>query len=368
MADQIQEPQPLRWKIGWGVTHQCNMNCVFCYSSEVRSSQIDLDFSDLAQFIDINNESIESINYGTGENTLSEHWFKLVKYIRKTYPNITQALTTNGYLAPALHKRRDAEQILASLDEVDLSLDFHDPLQHTQFRGHPKAYDWVLDSIDCCQNAAIKTTIVVMGIDVTLEIANLERLLDLAKQKGCFLRINIFRPNHAQKISPLSYTVLKQALSSILTNHRVVSLGDPLFYALICGKAYSDATGKTSLRILPDGSITPSTYLVSPEWRCAHIKDTKLQEISFRHCLIPGLQDSKLPTFCQGCSLQAICKGGAIDRRIIWYGTLEEPDPYCPYRHGDTPDNWSLCADIRTTPGPIVHDGYLPTLIFAPGY
>lgn len=84
----------MKWSIGWGTISQCNMNCGFCYSKRVRETSEDLKYNDWVKFIDENHQHIDSINYGTGENTLSLDWFKLVDYINVKY-NIKQALTTN---------------------------------------------------------------------------------------------------------------------------------------------------------------------------------------------------------------------------------------------------------------------------------
>ena len=69
-----------------------------------------------------------------------------------------------------------------------------------------------------------------------------------------------------------------------------------------------------------------------------------------------------IPKDCQDCEYVNSCKGGVYDRRILWYGTLKERDPYCPLRNGDTlPTKKFECS----TKGRIsIHDGYLPTLFF----
>jgi radical SAM protein with 4Fe4S-binding SPASM domain len=356
----------VRWKIGWGVTHRCNMHCPFCYSAKTRQRAPEMDFASLKAFVDANHASIASINYGTGENTLSETWFELVKYVRRAYPQVKQALTTNGTLAPALEKRPDAGLVLAALDEVDISLDFNDAARHSAFRGHPQAFDWAMDTIARCQAVSIKTTLVILGIDDTLQVDRLARIFDLAGRSGCFVRINIFRPNLDQQIVPLSYPALKSALAYLVREQVVVALSDPLVAALVLGREAADPSGKSSLRILPDGSITPSTYLVTEEWKRGHIRTARLQDIAFARGLSQALRTAEIPAACLSCSRQELCKGGTIDRRIIWYGTLAERDPYCPYRHAEPVAAWAAWGTIRTAPGPEIHDGYLPTLIFAP--
>jgi radical SAM protein with 4Fe4S-binding SPASM domain len=139
-----------------------------------------------------------------------------------------------------------------------------------------------------------------------------------------------------------------------------------LISALVMGKAHSDESGRSSLRILPDGSITPSTYLVSPAWRRASIRDARLDCEAFRRRIGEDIVGIALPSDCLHCSSHELCRGGALDRRVIWYGVATERDPYCPYRHGDSPVYWRSASAYSVAGGPSIHDGYLPTLIFSP--
>ena len=87
-----------KYSVGWGLTNICNMNCQFCYSKIARDKNQELSLSDWIKFIDLNHDNIESINYGTGENTLIDDFFIFIDYVRTNYPEITQSLTTNGHL------------------------------------------------------------------------------------------------------------------------------------------------------------------------------------------------------------------------------------------------------------------------------
>jgi hypothetical protein len=74
------------------------------------------------------------------------------------------------------------------------------------------------------------------------------------------------------------------------------------------------------------------------------------------------------PAGCNKCEVVSTCKGGTIDRRVVYYHSLEKRDPYCPLRHKDP---FPGPIDIKyynknNSHVPHVHDGYLPTLIFAP--
>lgn len=94
-----------KYALGLGFSSECNMNCPFCYSKEKRNYGYDIDIDIWYKFFEKNNKYIESINYGTGENTTSENWYKFINFIRTNFPNIRQALTTNGYLYEAQKKK-----------------------------------------------------------------------------------------------------------------------------------------------------------------------------------------------------------------------------------------------------------------------
>lgn len=355
-----------RWKVGWGITNLCNMNCSFCYSKIARTDEKDIPISILKSFVDRNHLYIDSINYGTGENTLSKTWVDVLQYVHETY-QIGQALTTNGSLKPLVDNSGNGKSILKALDEVDVSLDYADKHRHCQMRGHRQAYDWAVDTIKLCQDNGIETTIVILGIDDTLEFSNLDGIFEIAEKHNAFVRINIFRPNARQNLKPLSYQRLKKVLNYLLKNHSVVSLSDCLFSALLLNQEMKDNTGISSLRILPDGSITPSTYLVTPEWKRMTIHDAFLADASFSESLSKNIhQTAQNIAECQFCQIHEICKGGTLDRRVIWYGGTHERDPYCPTRYDETVAEWRYSDHVKLVEGPKIHDGYLPTLIFAP--
>ncbi len=201
-----------KWKIGWGVTSLCNMSCPFCYSEGVRDSSREVSVDVAKNFLDINHEWIDSINFGTSENTLSNTFFDLLFYTYTNYNDIPQSITTNGYLAKASIKNKNTEKVLEALSEVDISLDFHNPDLHNEFRGNSKAYKWAIESAYMCKDANIPTTFVVLGIDKTLQKDNLVGIFELAEKFGFYVRINIFRPNNHQNVQPLSFPILKNSL------------------------------------------------------------------------------------------------------------------------------------------------------------
>lgn len=349
-----------KWNVGWGVTSVCNMACEFCYSKTVRQSGDDRNLEKCISFIDENHSKINSINYGTGENVISPDWFSLIDHIRKQYPEITQAVTTNGYLShQMLADKRYCKIVVNSIDEVDISLDFCNPEKHNKFRGNPNAFGWALKMLELCREYGMKPTIVFIGTNATLNKENLEGLFAIAKEYRAKLRMNIFRPTRGiddkSRAFIASYQSIIEILRWINENHKILALSDPLFCSILTEDASSlDPSGNASMRILHTGDITPSTYLISNEFRMTKIEDCDLDSVRL---------ENELPPDCMNCRLKNRCGGGALDRRYLWYKNLKERDPYCPFREENyVPD---FLVHIKGDESfSSVHDGYLPTLFF----
>ncbi len=354
-----------KFNVGWGITNSCNMNCKFCYSKETRQDTKDITLVDWINFIDQNHEYIDSINYGTGENALSDDFFTFIGYVRDNYPNITQSLTTNGYISERVKNNPKYYEIYQkSIDEVDVSLDFYIPSCHNYFRGQPKAYEWAINTLKMLKEDYKKATIVFVGFEETMTKDNIDGLFAIAKKYDALVRLNIYRPvSESEEINQkfiLSYHTLIKMIEYIYHKYKVVSLSDSLLGNIYTkGLDIKENTGIDSIRILPDGSICPSTYLITDKYRKDYnIKDGKvLSRIKFNDFV-----EAPIPEKCADCAIKNQCKGGVYDRRILWYGTLEERDPYCPFNNNDdiSKEQFKVLKRERVS----VHDGYLPTMFF----
>lgn len=353
------------WNIGWGYVSQCNMNCEFCYSKEVREPLSKLNLDICKQFINRNSESISSINFGTGENSLSDDWFRLVKYIGENHPHIEIALTTNGNIYNACHDKEKLQIFKNFIKEVDVSLDFIDKDRHNKFRGNSQAYDMAINALCLCKEYGKQATLVFLGTNEVVEVSNLEGIFGVADKYDAFLRSNIYRPTVGFRDEKnkfiLGFSNLIRALKWISDNHKIIKVSDCLFAAVLFNRKEKDHTGESSIRILGDGSVTPSTYLIGKKYRKYNIQDNVfLDRINFDE----QIDRNWIPKACNGCKFISKCKGGVLDRRLLWYGTLEERDPYCPlrYKNISISNNIKLSNDNNFSS---VHDGYLPTMFFS---
>ena len=227
-----------KWVVGWGVVSSCNMNCKFCYSRNKRNEEKDIEPEYWYRFIDKNADLIESINYGTGENSLSNDWWNFIDYIRTNYPHIVQSVTTNGYISEAVKKdERKKEIFLRAIDEVDVSLDYANEDEHNNFRGQKKAYQWAMNMLKLCHDNNKRLTIVSLGSDLVVTKENMEGIFDIADKNGAMLRMNIYRPTNGIDDFSKQFMLSKERLVDFLKwvndNYGILALDDALLSAVI---------------------------------------------------------------------------------------------------------------------------------------
>lgn len=80
------------------------------------------------------------------------------------------------------------------------------------------------------------------------------------------------------------------------------------------------------MRVAPDGRILPCTY-----WAQSHLRIIDLEQRGEQIVETLEFQASRIiPSACQGCP----CRGGCAGRRAL-QGSLDQPDPFCPFARGD---------------------------------
>ena len=148
-------------------------------------------------------------------------------------------------------------------------------------------------------------------------------------------------------------------------NNQILALDDALLSALILNKKNSDPSGVNSLRILPNGDVTPSTYLIQDNFIIGNLKDDiDLNELEkLKDGKLEKIVKNVIPSECNNCKYVSMCQGGVVDRRYLWNGSLDKKDPYC---FVDEKELMDKVKDIETSGEAIqsVHDGYLPTMFF----
>ena len=358
-----------KWKIGWGISNLCNMRCGFCYSRKARQEP---DFHDNIReglrLIRENKDQIESINFGTGEPALVPEMFDLCEAIREAAPHISIGITTNGTLANAVQDPHHLKVFSECIDDVDVSLDYGTAGEQDRSRNYPGAFSMAERTLELCREYGKNASVVNALHKYNCTVSNMDALMRLARIHDSSLRINIYRPTYDFDYV-LSYSCLKEVLVHIVKHYEIESLADPLFASLFSVPCPAgDPVARSSFRILPNGYISPSTYLLDPEWRAIRIDEVHDLNDLHRFEAFRAILDAPNPKECRSCPLQGICRGGVIDRRWLWYHDLKQRDPYCPLRYEDETSWTGLSGSVYLSPSrkSFVHDGYLPTLIFGP--
>lgn len=193
-------------------------------------------------------------------------------------------------------------------------------------------------------------------------------MIRIARLYNASFRINILRPTVDFSFA-LPYKNLKDNFINLIREYEVESIADPLLAALVEADCPNgDPTAESSFRILPNGYVTPSTYLLDADWQVKRLDE--IDNIDSMHELdsFKKIKAVEIPQSCGKCRMREICKGGVFDRRWLWYHDFSENDPYCPLRFGDSLDWKQLSGNVIYSKKrkSFVHDGYLPTLIFNP--
>lgn len=296
---------------------------------------------------------------------LENDWFSLIEFISEKFPHIIQAVTTNGSIAHILKSDNNKKNIfLKCISEVDVSLDYCCANVHNKIRNNDAAFDWAIDTMKFCNENGIKLTVVTIGLNDTLKIDNIKGIFDIAEKYNAYNRINIYRKaidrdDHQE----LDYDVLHKFLEWASMNDSIIELSDPLFNSIYGnGENIQDASGVFSYRIVSDGRIYPSTYLLHDDFLLGNITDDNFEFFTAN----TFIEKVVIPAECQDCRYVETCKGGALDRRYLWFKTFSHPDPYCPRLHKES-RQYNIYVKSNKENFESVHDGYLPTLFFKKG-
>lgn len=191
-------------------------------------------------------------------------------------------------------------------------------------------------------------------------------LFYLAHKYNAILRMNLYRPTEGIDDFAQRFILPSQELVSILRwiskNYTILSISDTLFSNLLTEHYEVDPSGIDSLRILPDGKITPSTYLIQEDFIVGNISEGEILKKLEEDNIIDRIIYEIIPKECNGCRYVSTCKGGVYDRRYLWNKTLEKKDPYCFYQPG-TSELEKIT--VSSMPFHSVHHGYLPTMFFS---
>lgn len=315
-------PTPTSYALGIGLTNECDLACAHCYRETLQ-----LDRLSLRQIQKIcQNLAVGSVNLGVGENGLHPQYHEILAWLSSQ--NIRTAVTSNGYSIEVL-----SDEELRRLHSVEFSLDFPTESEQDEWRS---VGNWqkCLAGIQRCRELGV--TVAVMAVMMNSNYLRLAELALLAASHGADLRFNIYQPVNGSDFA-LSYDQFWQGIIALLSHPQIeiISLSEPLVNALI---GFSRPTagspcGRTSVRVLPNGVVSPCTYWSQPAATALRLKD--LYQAGSHVVETAEFQAIRqLPPACASCKFVQTCQGGCASRRQL-QGGLAQPDEFCPVVRGD---------------------------------
>ncbi|KAA3637708.1 MAG: radical SAM protein, partial [Bacteroidetes bacterium] len=162
------------------ITKKCTLNCEHCFEWENLNKPEALSDEQLIEIVK------KYQDYGTTQIMLSggepmlrlESIFNILKHTRKAsdFWIFTSGLGMNEKNAKKLKQ--------AGLTGVLLSLDHFDPELHNQFRGHKKAFQWVIDGALNAKKAGLVVTLSLCATRAFTTRQNLKHYMELGRRLG----------------------------------------------------------------------------------------------------------------------------------------------------------------------------------------
>lgn len=153
------------------VTNRCNLDCVYCYSEEHKSENLDIPFEELCQVIDQLKESgTILVSIMGGEPTIRRDLGKIIDYISKR-GMMVELLTSGYYLERHLNSMNNLDFLAISIDG--------DESAHEKNRG-VGSYKAAMHALELAHQQGIHTR-----IHVTLTRENedsLDHVMDIARK------------------------------------------------------------------------------------------------------------------------------------------------------------------------------------------
>jgi radical SAM protein with 4Fe4S-binding SPASM domain len=300
------------FSIGIGLTNECNLRCAHCYRSDMVLEQ--LSRADVARVCDA--IPAASMNLGVGENGLHPEYLGIIDDLARR--GIKTSITSNGLSIARLDDAR-----LRRLHSVELSLDFPTEREHDAFRG-PGNWRTVVTTLERCASLGVRVT--VTTVMMAINCRRLPALARVAADLGANLRVNIYQPSRTDRFT-LTYEQLWNAFRDLAATTRLVATTEPVLAAVLgLGDFRGPACGRSTVRVTPDGHVTPCTY-----WRESRLTIADLERLGADVLEAEEFVAARrVPPACAGCP----CRGGCAGRRALTGGP-DDPDPYCPFARRD---------------------------------
>ena len=302
--------------VGIGLTNECNLACPHCYRPTLAQQRLSI--AQVNTLLD--SLEVGSVNLGVGENGLHPQYREMLQIFRER--GIKTAITSNGYSLAML-----SDQELSGFHSVELSFDYPTKKEMDAFRG-PGSWEMAIESIERCHRLGIPTSVAAVMMNTNYD--KMGELVSFARELGCDLRVNVYQPVTGEEYT-LSYEQFWEGFAGLFAAGPLVVCSEPLVNALVgLETTRGNPCGRTSIRALPAGTITPCPYWPAAAGRIHQLADDPTSVWGRREFE----RARSVPEACRSCRFVASCAGGCASRRAI-RNRLDAPDEYCPVVRGE---------------------------------
>ncbi|WP_291767395.1 radical SAM/SPASM domain-containing protein [Caldivirga sp. UBA161] len=332
------------------LTRACNLKCITCYVSASRPLPNELNTNEWIRVVDELSELGVRYLYLLGGEPLLLLNRGLLDIIKRGKENgMVISLSTNGTLVSeeVALKLRDS-----GVDQVQVSLDGPNPVINDIIRGHG-SFRKAINAIKHLKKAGITVT-----LSYTVTISNTDYVEDFVKLAASlnvpavtFIRVQEFGRASGGNLgisNELAYEVLVKLSKLGSINVKVVYSGFRFGLMNLMSKAYSEAeellnrlkvtnygicpAGKSRLVIDANGDIYGCELLMRPEFREGNVRWDDLGKVWVSG--FKAFRNRVHNSSCTKCPFFELCQGGCPARAYAKYGSLNGPDPFCPFISG----------------------------------
>lgn len=377
--DDYDKKYPTIHNVGWSLGNSCPYSCKHCYSKIIRNSNLFITKDMIDKIIlQLSKLDVKTVNLGGNEpwftNGLNDE--SLLPYIIEKLYNVGYkvGITTSGISLIKLFENN--KDIIRLINDIDISLDSADELQHNYNRG-ANVYKDAIRALELANNLKINHSIIMCAMKWNFNIENIEKICDLAYKYNSNIRINILKPlekKHNDEIPKINQ--LFEGYIYLLNRCEVIDSSEPKISSLIKSeKEYGCSCGKDSFRIHSineDGTIP-----ISP---CIYLHDFKVGNI-LKDDILDILDSKSFSEFrkrekyyrnildCRDCKKINLCKGGCAAQAYLhnyWENgekSLNTKEPNCYYDYFKDEGNDIEYKISDKSEKNLVHMNYLCTFI-----
>lgn len=330
--------------LGYILTKRCHLRCKYCYADSKPLTLNEEKHISFDRLVTIFNEAhdigVVTVLLTGGEPLLRHDLPKIIRLLVKK--DFYVHLPTKAYLTE--RKIKDLKD--AGLEEIQISIDSHNPSTQDFLSGVNETGDKLLKSIETCVKYGIKvkTNSVITSYNIKDIPELLIMLSKIGVSKAYLSPYTRSLGRHDEKLFPSleDYVWLYKQVDSLrkelcdfeiddanLLQRVITFLSTGRFDRLECG------AGRTGLVMLPDGRVTICERLADDDrFIVGDLKTQSIMEIWNSEKLNQVLYPSKehfQGKKCYSCLKFTECvnRGICYVRAMIVYGTPYAPDPIC---------------------------------------